>query len=154
MRENILIIRKKSDWISDADLVELYENRAKKIISRETIPHNAAEFHTRYFWSGSINFEVVNPEVDASWTPPKDGTGLLSHSKFGIKGRFRLFILRSIRFLFSQSARNAKLDILSLLRCPKCYSEQLERISANIMVCSECGVRYKMTSNIVHMNGV
>ena len=70
VRDKGLVIRKKPAWIYDADLVELYEKRAKGIITRETIPQHAAEFHMRYFWQDEIKFSIVNPEVDATWTPP------------------------------------------------------------------------------------
>lgn len=69
VRDSGLVIRKKPAWIYDTDLVELYEDRAKVIITRETIPKHAAEFHLRYFWHDNIKFSIVNPEVDATWTP-------------------------------------------------------------------------------------
>ena len=49
VRDDQLIIQKKSNWINDNDLVDLYEKRVKKIITTETIPQHAEEFHMRYF---------------------------------------------------------------------------------------------------------
>jgi len=141
-------IRKKPAWIYDADLVELYEKRAKAIITRETIPHHAAEFHMRYFWKDKINFTVVNPEVDASWTPPPSDT---PPPQPGIKGRLRLLILGLIRRVFSQGGRNAKLDILPLMRCPKCHSEQLGRKSADEIACKSCDAHFKTSGNIFYI---
>ena len=142
-----LVIRKKPAWIYDADLVDLYEKSAKAVITCETIPQHAAEFHMRYFWKDKINFTIVNPEVDSTWTPPTT-----SHDtpprKLGIKDICRLLILRLIRTLFSQGSRNAKLDILPLMRCPKCHSENLERLSAREAVCKGCDVHYKINRNI------
>lgn len=150
VRDDDLVIRKKPAWIYDPELVELYEERAKAIITRETIPRHAAEFHVRYFWKDKIKFTVVNPEVDAGWSPPKpDGSS--SVSQLGIKAKFRLFLLGLLRHWFSQGKRNAKLDILPLMRCPKCHSEQLERNSVDEIVCSVCDARIETSHNIFYI---
>jgi SAM-dependent methyltransferase len=150
VRDEALVIRKKLAWIYDADLVELYEKRAKAIITRETIPGHAAEFHMRYFWKDKIKFTVVNPEVDANWAPPaSDSNAPLS---LGIKANLRLFILSMIRRWFSQNRRNAKLDILPLMRCPKCHSEQLERKSTDEIACKGCDAHFKSGNNIFYIH--
>lgn len=150
VRDDGLLIRKKADWIYDADLVELYEKRAKEIITRETIPRYAAEFHMRYFWIDKIKFTVVNPEVDASWAPPYPDSNV--PPQFGIKAKLRIVILGIIRRWFSQSGRNAKLDILPLMRCPNCHSEQLERKSADGLVCLCCDAHFKTGHNIFYIH--
>jgi len=147
VRDERLIIRKKPAWIYDVDLVELYEKRAKCIITRETIPQHAAEFHTRYFWQDKIKFSIVNPEVDATWTPPSPSLDT-PPGKLGIKAKCRLLLLSLIRTWFSQGSRNAKLDILPLMRCPKCHSENLERLLAAEIVCKGCDAHYKIDRNI------
>ena len=151
VRDDGLVIRKKPGWIYDEDLVELYEKRAKSVITRETIPRHAAEFHMRYFWKDNIKFSVVNPDVDAAWAPPVTDADLPLPS-LGVKAKVRRLILSLIRRLFSQSARNAKLDILPLMRCPKCYSEQLERKSTNEIGCTGCGKAFKVGQNIFYIN--
>ncbi len=151
VRDEGLVIRKKPAWLYDADLVELYEQRAKAIITRETIPQHAAEFHTRYFWRDEIRFRIVNPEVIATWAPPPSNL----HSPFqnlGIKAKLRLLLLKLIRNWFSQGNRNAKLDIVPLMRCPKCHSEHLERLSATQIVCKGCNEQYKIDRNIFQMH--
>jgi SAM-dependent methyltransferase len=150
VRDGELFIRKKADWIYDADLVELYEKRAKAIITLETIPRHAAEFHMRYFWKDEIKFTVVNPEVDASWTPPAAHSN--APPQLGIKAKLRLVILGMIRRWFSQGGRNAKLDILPLMRCPKCHSERLERKSAVGLVCLGCDEHFKTGHNIFNFS--
>lgn len=147
MRDGGLVIRKKPAWVYDADLVDLYEKRAKAIITRETIPQHAAEFHMRYFWQGEIKFRIVNPKVDATWTPPSPGLDS-PPQRLGIKAKLRLILLNLIRSWFSQSGRNAKLDILPLMRCPKCHSEHLERSSAGEIGCKGCNVKYKIDRNV------
>ena len=150
VRDEGLVIRKKPAWIYDADLVELYERRAKAIITRETIPRHAAEFHMRHFWKDKIKFTVVNPEVDASWAPPAANSN--APPQLGIKAKLRLVILGMIRRWFSQGGRNAKLDILPLMRCPKCHSEQLERLSADEIVCKGCNTHFKSGHNIYYIH--
>ncbi len=150
LRDEGLVIRKKPAWIYDADLVELYEKRAKTIITRETIPRHAAEFHMRYFWKDKIKFTVVNPEVDASWPPPAADSN--APPKLSIKTKLRLLILGMIRSWFSQGGRNAKLDILPLMRCPNCHSEQLERKLANGLVCLGCDAHFKTGHNIFYIH--
>lgn len=147
LRDEGLVIRKKPAWIYDSDLVELYEARIKGIVTRETITQNAAEFHMRYFWHDCINFNIVNPEVDATWTPPSSildaPTGHL-----GIKAKLRLLLLNLIRNSFSQGRRNANLDILPLMRCPTCHSENLERLTTAEIICSSCGAHCKIDRNV------
>jgi SAM-dependent methyltransferase len=150
VRDDGLVIRKKPAWIYDADLVELYEKRAKTIITRETIPRHAAEFHMRHFWKDKIEFTVVNPEVDASWAPPAADSN--AAQQLGIKAKLRLSILGMIRRWFSQGGRNAKLDIVPLMRCPKCHSEQIERKSADELVCMGCDAHFKTGHNIFYIH--
>ena len=152
VRDSGLVIRKKPAWIYDADLVELYDKRAKAIITRETIPQHAAEFHMRYFWQDKIKFNIVNPEVDASWTPPSPSLNISPPQHFGIKAKLRLLLLNLIRTWFSQGTRNAKLDILPLMRCPKCYSEYLERLSTAEIVCKGCGAQWQTDRNIFRIH--
>lgn len=147
VRDEGLVIRKKPAWIYDADLVELYEKRAKDVMTRETIPWHAAEFHMRYFWEDKIKFSIVNPEVDATWTPPSPSLGIPT-GKLGIKAKCRLLLLSLIRTWFSQVSRNAKLDILPLMRCPKCHSENMDRLSAAKIICTGCDTRYKVEKNV------
>jgi hypothetical protein len=150
VREEGMVIRKKPAWIYDAELVELYEKRAKAIITRETIPRHAAEFHMRYYWKDQIKFTVVNPEVDASWTPPAADS--ISHPQLGVKAKLRILILNMIRRWFSQGGRNAKLDILPLMRCPKCHSEKLEKNSAGGLVCLGCDALFKTVQNLFYIH--
>jgi hypothetical protein len=104
----------------------------------------------RYYWQDEIKFKVINPEVDATWTSPS--TSLAPPSQLGIKSKLRLLLLNLIRKYFSQSRRNAELDILPLMRCQKCHSENLTRSSATEIVCKGCGAQYKIDRNIFQMH--
>jgi len=151
VRDAGLVIRKKPAWIYDEELVELYEKRVKASITRETMPRHAEEFHMRYFWKDKIKFNVVNPEVYATWAPPTTDTDT-QHLPLGIKAKVRLLCLGVMRRCFSQGGRNEKLDILELMRCSKCHSEQLERKSAAEIVCKGCSTHFKTSLNIFYIH--
>jgi len=145
VRNDALVIRKKPGWIYDADLVELYEQRAKAIITHETIPNNAAAFHIRYCWRDTINYRIVNPEVNASWEPPVSCPAL---PPSGSRSQLNAGLLKIIRQVFSQHGRNARLDILPLLRCPQCHGESVSRAFSTALVCTGCGANYSVNGNL------
>lgn len=148
VRDGTLVIKKKSNWKIDDELVNLYEDRAKDIIAGTTIPQNPFEFHTRFYWENSIPYSIINEEVDSSWEPPT-----LSHTTkvpTSLRSRLGQLVLGVIRKLFSQNKRNAKLDIKSLLICPSCKSTALSLNKAEI-TCSGCGENYENTNGVPMM---
>jgi len=145
VRKETLYIRKKSDWNIDSQLVELYEDRSKKIVAEKVIPSNPFEFHTRFFWTNSISYKIINPEVNSAWTPPSfETTTAISTS---LKARIARLILKGIRALFSQNSRNKKLNLQQLLVCPKCSSSDLDFGTSQI-VCKSCNAKYAVTNSI------
>ena len=150
VRNKRLMIRKKPAWIYDKNLVELYEHKAKTVIANGTIPDHASVFHMRYFWKDKINFTLVNPEVDATWVAPSDASKD-TPLRIGIKSKARLFILSLVRYLFSQNTRNKALDIVPLMRCPKCYSGNLVKDSEHSILCEDCNEKYNVDLNKFHM---
>jgi SAM-dependent methyltransferase len=150
LRDEVLVIRKKPAWIYDPDLVQLYEKCAKAIITSETIPQHAAEFHMRYFWDEEIKFHIINPEVNAGWTPPARGR-VATPSQISFKAKCRLMLLKFIRSWFSQSRRNAKINLLPLMRCPKCHSDELSKLTTPEIVCKGCSALYRIHDNIFDM---
>jgi SAM-dependent methyltransferase len=145
VRNGVLEVRKKSSWLPDPELVELYEERAKGVIAGAVIPSNPFTFHTRFYWSNEIPFRVVNPEVDATWLPPKlNHTTTMQMSLRAKLGRTGLAVARN---LLSQSRRNSRLDLEKLLQCPKCYSKNLQFIGDKIS-CNRCGTHYGYTPGI------
>lgn len=133
VRKNRLLIRKKSGWCVDQELVDLYEQRAKPWVASEAIPNHPFDFHVRYYWSDRIDHEVLNPEVDTTWEPPQ--TSAISPPA---SGGARKRLLGALRFLFSQGLRNRQIDLVSLMRCPICEGEELHREGATL-VCARCG---------------
>lgn len=153
VRNNALLIRKKSKWIVDDELVELYEQRAKERVTRSLIPKYPKDFHMQYYWTDRINYRVVNSEVDAAWHPVIDKRPAEMTSAANIKSTLRQSLLTSIRRLCSQNARNRKLDILPLLRCNSCGSSQFS-VAADEVVCGKCVARYKYRNGVLVMKEV
>jgi SAM-dependent methyltransferase len=147
-RDQTLVIRKKRDWRHDPEVVEIYEDRVKRFMTRELMPSRPFEFHVRYYWDNRIAYTVVNPEVDANWTPPVSSD--VGHGTSGANG-FRHSVRGFLRGLLSQRARNARLDLLPLLRCTHCYAEGLRRERLHV-VCGACGTLFPVRERVVAMN--
>ncbi|MBI4964987.1 MAG: methyltransferase domain-containing protein [Desulfomonile tiedjei] len=143
-----LIIRKKKAWQVDCELVELYEHRAKAVIARETMPRRPFEFHVRYYWEDAIDFTVINPEVNCEWPAPESRAGDSSLPKPYAKARE--IAQRLLRRMLSQNRRNRSLDLIKLLRCPACLSDDLLREAD--LVCPDCTRRYPIMNGIPQMN--
>jgi len=153
VRNNALVIRKKSRWIVDGELVELYEQRAKRRVTRNLIPTYPKDFHMQYYWTDKINYRVLNPEVDASWHPEINQRLTEVASLASIKLNLRQRVLTSMRWLFSQNARNHKLDILQLLRCSSCGASQFSA-GAGEVVCGKCVAHYRYRNGVLVMKEV
>ncbi len=146
LRNDTLQIRKKTGWIVDHDLVELYENRVKSFMTGELMRRHPFAYHVRYYWSGEIKYRVLNPNINAHWSPPSDAAVLSSRSQ-GFASRGRDLVQRGLRSWFSQSARNRKIDVLGLLRCPTCGNEHLEQRPEQLL-CSHCNGIYPIRQGI------
>jgi SAM-dependent methyltransferase len=145
VRHGSLVIKKKSNWKIDDDLVGLYEEKAKNIIAGKTIPQNPFEFHTRFYWENSIPFTIINDEVDSSWAPPTFSyTTAISTSFRSQLGRI---VLGVVRRLFSQNKRNTGLQIKSLLICPACKDSKLS-FDAVVIICNSCGAHYENNNGV------
>jgi SAM-dependent methyltransferase len=143
MRQGKLVIRKKPQWVVDNAVVDLYNDRAKPLIAGKLIPSHPFEFHVRYYWSNHIDFTVLNPEIDASWQSPEDTAVRSKEADGGMKK----YIVNVLRHLMSQRRRNRNIDLLSLLRCPTCHDEHLER-GDTCFYCHACGASYEMRRGI------
>lgn len=146
VRASRLVIQKKSRWDLDGDLVELYEQRAKTIITRETIPKHASDFHVQYRWKDKIDFTVKNPAVNADWTPPLSDSK--KPKKLSLKETIRQKVLGLFRFCLSQNFRNENLNIVPLMRCPNCFSSVVENQLHNCIECTKCASQFKFSKNI------
>ena len=148
VRNGRLIIRKKPEWIVDPALVELYEARAKTLFTREVIPSRPFSFHVRHYWQQRIDFDIVNPAVDAGWTPPRDDAGAAPRAPHdGLRETIRAVLRR----MMSQTARNRRIDLAALLACPTCSATRLDRRDA-AFVCAACATVYPDRDGLPMLN--
>lgn len=136
-----LIIRKKKNFIQDEEVVALFHNKARPIFPK-WVARFPFQFHVRYYWSkdaGGISYQVINPECDSSWDAPQLPTPL-EEPRTSLTTRFKQKILAYVRRYLSQSWRNQSIDLLSLLRCPKCFGVEYKKddLGKNA-VCVKCG---------------
>jgi len=146
-RQGALVIRKKAKWKVEEETTELYEDRAKDFVALELIPKRPFAFHTRYYWEGRIDFKVLNPEVDASWPAVASGH---EPPPPGLAARLRGGVLEALRGLLSQSGRNKRIDLPSLLLCPSCGGSPLSMKTAGV-TCGKCGAAYPLKNGIPAM---
>ena len=148
LRNDTLQIYKKSGWIMDAELVELYEDRVKLLLTKDLMPRRPFDFHVRYYWLAQIKYQIKNPEVDLSWTAPSDRAITTLETSRPKVGQLRDQLVTLTRNLFSQTARNRRIDVVSLLRCPTCMSEkELVRQEGGLQ-CEQCAVVYPMKNGV------
>ena len=149
VREGKMIVRKKANWRADPELVELFESRGKKWISGETIPFHPFDFHVRYYWNDTINFTVLNPEVDATWKAPTEVNSV--RTRRGWRASIKALVLQLARGLFSQRSRNACIKLDKLLACPVCRGIDLEIAEVRV-VCGSCHTEYPVRNGLPVMH--
>lgn len=143
-----LIITKKKDHIHDHDTVELFHNKVRGIF-----PFWASKFpfkfHVRYYWSketGGIKYRITNPEVKLDWEFPTEDTGPkidLKDQTQSLKAKVFRFILSAARNLFSQTKRNANLDVVSLMKCSECQKMDLKLVG-DYVNCQNCNSKVRI----------
>ena len=148
VRDGVLKITKKTNWIHDPLVVELYENRVKEQLTKKLIPRRPFEFHVRYYWYGKVNYIVTNPDVDTNWIAPENDREYVRGSTLG---QVKQILRNLIRDFLSQRTRNKNLDITSLLRCTKCHSDICAIDSTNL-ACDTCGTFYSVRNGLFVMN--
>ena len=147
VRDGRLLIRKKKDWLVDSELVALYEDRVKRILTSRTMRENPYEFHVRYYWSDSIDFDVLNPLEDAGWAAPESEVGMSSCASGGMRQKFGQWVLKRIRSSCSQNKRNAELSLDGLLACPVCGSIEIAR-GEDSLKCEQCSSIYPIKNGV------
>lgn len=146
MRGDRLVIRKKAAWQVSPELVELYEQRAKRWVTRKLIPSRPFDFHVRYYWSKKIEFQVVNPQTDTGWEATAD-TLHTADAGGGPRATLRTLLRNLTRLFASQHKRNRGIELLSLLRCPVCHATEL-RQTPNRLECTGCGAHFQVRKGI------
>ncbi|MDP1955360.1 MAG: class I SAM-dependent methyltransferase [Polaromonas sp.] len=139
-----LIIRKKSNYIQDNEVVELFKNKAAPIFPKWASKY-PFHFHVRFYWqrkNGGIKYTILNPECPADWAAPQlaaDG----SHSKLSLVGSLKQQTLKLVRQLFSQRERNRSIDLLSLFQCHLCRGTNFRQTGGRV-TCLNCGKEYSV----------
>ena len=148
VRNGVLEVRKKKEWKIDDELVEMYEDRVKKIIAGQVISSEPFIFHTRFFWQEKIHYHIVNPETDSSWPAPHiDNT---THLQSSVRAKLGRTGLAAARLMLSQKQRNQSIKLNELLQCPNCSSLNLIW-NEQIINCKNCHKNFKINSNVPHM---
>lgn len=147
---NMLRLFKKSSWRHDKFIVDEYERQLKDKNFIKYIQHHPWSFNMRFYWNDIINYEIVNPEIDNSWDLPGEAYSKSTENysinkslQFGLRN----FIRNSLRWLFSQNYRNNNIDLFSLLKCPNCHNENLNKYD-NELICDFCHSTYPIRSGI------
>ncbi len=148
VRHGVLEVRKKSSWIPDPELVELYEEHTKPLIAGSVIPSNPFSFHTRFYWRDQIPYRIINPEVGANWTPPE--MKQTTHVQPSLRAKLGRLGLTIARQLLSQKRRNRQIKLADLLQCPTCKSDEL-RWSDHSVVCKKCSRQYNVVAGVPSM---
>ncbi|MBC5766919.1 methyltransferase domain-containing protein [Ramlibacter albus] len=146
-REGRLLIRKKPSPVVDRDLVDLYEDRAKRHMTGELFVEHPFAFHVRYYWRGKIDFVVLNPQVDAAWFAQETEAPAFATSLLGTSLRHRLqkAVLNLLQAM--GRGRRRQIDLHALLRCPACGSDELVPERAHIH-CTKCNRTYPIRNGV------
>jgi hypothetical protein len=120
-------------------------------VTRDLIPRHPENFHVRFYWSDTIPFDIVNPGVDANWTPEPSVTPPAPTGLRRWRAALRQAWLGALRALFSQRTRNGQIDLLPLLQCPNCGDTHMVRSGAAVD-CDKCGSRYPYQNGVLLMN--
>lgn len=142
-----LLIRKKKSWKPDeiAKLWDIKLANSKEL--SDFLRINPDLNYLRFYWKDSIEFEILNPECDASWKYPEEATNNNRSIKPTLIAKVRDSYLTARRWLFSQNIRNKTLNVYELIRCPSCHSDSLEISKSNIF-CRHCETSYGINKNI------
>lgn len=148
VRDGVLLVRKKENWVVDQELVDLYERRAKMLIAGHLIPRNPFFFHVRFYWKDQIPYKIINPGASADWVAPQPvNTYRPQPSMRAFVGRVGL---AAARLLFSQTKRNSDIKLQDLMQCPVCGCEQLE-FSTKALTCAHCKKVFPLVAGVPRM---
>jgi len=145
---SLIRLFKKPSWRHDGFIVDEYERQLKdnqfiKFVSKHPYP-----FYMRLFWEDRICFEIVNPEVDSTWALPIESYAqTAAMPKPTLRLRLRYFVRRVLRWLFSQNRRNRHIDLSSLLQCPTCGADSLQK-DTDRFTCRTCQAIYPIRNGI------
>jgi hypothetical protein len=150
VREDTLFIRKKTKWVLDEELVELYEHQAKPVVTKELIPRFPERFHVRFYWEENIKFSIVNPNDDANWIPVFHDNDSSHQNLFNWRSKVRVMINGAVR-TWSPAAHNSRVNLIDVLQCPACFSDNFQELDGCVK-CLGCGKEYSQKGNLYLMS--
>lgn len=141
-----LLIKKKPNWKPD-EISVLYEKKLAGDVGFARFMRISPDLnHMRYYWSDRIDYEIVNPGVDASWPYPPEAFEKAPLSSSMI-GRLRNTYLSFRRWMYSQNDRNRYLSVTDIIRCPTCHNENID-IGETVIGCAGCGASYEVVHGV------
>jgi len=145
-----LIIKKKTKWKNDPELVNLYDKKLKKDSTfQRYIRIFPDSLYVRFYWSDSIEYQIVNPSDSANWSYPIELNACPpTTNKF--KDAFRSLCLFLFRRIFSQNRRNGAINLINLLRCVKCNHDALMKTGDSVL-CNKCHQSYPIVNGVPKM---
>lgn len=111
--------------------------------------HEAPDmFHIRYYWEGSIDYVVLNPEVSCEWIEginDESDPGGAKDSYMQEQRGWREIgqALLSRWYAFRRSRRLKDFRLSDILVCPECHGALLEEKAATL-TCASCARSYPM----------
>lgn len=132
-----LFIYKKPSWRPHSEWVDLYERKVKDAEFIRFLKKHPVPFYVRYYWQDSIDYDIVNPQVDAAWSFPP----ATAQDQEMAPRNFRQRLVELLRYAMSQRSRNSTLNITGLLRCPTCFHPDLVKDGSRLH-CASCGTSY------------
>lgn len=138
-----LLIYKKSSWRPHGEWVDLYERKMKDGEFIEFLKKHPEPFYVRFYWRSEIDYQIMNPEVDAGWPFPASRPEDHAGAKPGMRRR----LIGLMRHVFSQRRRNRSLDVVELLRCPTCFNPTLLPKDSGLR-CPACSTTYGIKNGV------
>lgn len=143
-----LRIFNKPSWRHDSEIVTEYERKMKDTAFLRFLSKHPVPFYTRFYWRNSIPYEIVNPEVNVSWRHPQEANKNVSFPDEHLGFKLRRLFVQGLRKVFSQSNRNGRISLISLLRCPSCLSEDDLIRQGEELKCGHCAVVYPIKNGV------
>jgi uncharacterized protein YbaR (Trm112 family) len=146
-----LFINKKKNWKPDP-ISKLYENKlAFDPVFSKFLRLNPDLNHLRFFWNETIEFEILNDDVDCSWNYPEELNSIsIDINDTSLTEKVRQSYLSLRRFIMSQKSRNKNIDLISLIQCVDCNSDDIISLD-NSIKCNSCSREYTVKGGIPQM---
>lgn len=147
-KDDTLQIRKKSNYIHDKEMRDLFTNKVSPIFP-EINKLDPFRFAVTYYWSkenGGIKYNIINPEYKFDWEPPTEPKGGLIRS-ISLMAKIKRIVLKLARKYLSQNSRNKHINLDDLIMCPKCKSSEFNKNGTVSIQCCSCDSKYEIIEN-------